>query len=451
MRARVAILRLVLALAAALTMAPFAAHAADASAAREKLRQTLLYGIDSQVMDAIQGIRSTHDTGFTAELVKVLSAQRSDSLQAAVLDLFKEQKVKDGEVRAKAILAAWQDTRDALLISAIQYLAAIGSPGLAAALQPLVDSDNNAVALAAIEALGNTGDKSAAAFLVEKLKSPDFPDGRKNQCVLALGNLKDPVAVDLLLSIAGSTDQEKIRRMYSADALGKIRDSRALPVLRSMSAEDDALIRLYAESALAQFGLDEVFPNLLQGLRDDNARIREQSAKALARPLSPSQADSAAPVLAYKAEYDPEATVRAAAIQALGAIGGDSAWRTLLKIYTGADHSVDSREAALGVLSARNLSGSLEAIRTVVANEWSSFDPRVLESTAKVLSTVKSSDLRDLFARFLGSKDPAVRSYGLRGIGANGFSDLKDRVKTMSEQDPNPGVRREAALALEKL
>jgi len=448
---RAGMLRVVLALAAAMSMAPVAAHAADASAARDKLSQTLLYGIDSQVMDAIQGIRSTHDTGFTAELAQILSGKRSDSLQAAVLDLFKEQKLKDGEERAKAILAAWQDTRDALLISAVQYLAAIGSPGLAGGLQPLVDSDNNAVALAAIEALGNTGDKAAAAFLVEKLKNPDFPDGRKNQCVLALGSLKDPAAVDVLLSIAGSTDQDKIRRMYSADALGKIRDSRALPVLRSMSAEDDALIRLYAESALSQFGLDEVFPNLLQGLRDDNARIRELSARALARPLSAAQADAAAPILAYKAEYDPEATVRAAAIQALGAIGGDSAWKTLLRIYTGPDHSVDSREAALGVLSSKYLSGSMEAIRTVVANEWSSFDPRVLESTAKVLSTVKSRDLGELFARFLGSKDAAVRSYGLRGIGANGLSDLKDRVKTMSEQDPNPGVRREAVLALEKL
>ncbi|HUJ75942.1 MAG TPA: HEAT repeat domain-containing protein, partial [bacterium] len=334
---------------------------------------------------------------------------------------------------------------------AIQYLAAIGSSGLAPALQPLVDSDNNAVALAAIEALGSTADKGAAAFLVAKLKDPDFPDGRKNQCVLALGALKDPAAVDVLLSIAGSTDQEKIRRMYSADALGKIHDARALPVLRSMFAEDDALIRLYAASALSQFGLDEVFPSLLQGLRDDNAKVREQSARALARPLTPSQADAASPILAYKAEYDPEAIVRTAAIHALGSIGGDSALATLRRIYSGPDHPVESREAALGILTAKDLSASMEAIRAVVSTEWASFDPRVLESTAKVLSTVKAAELKDLFIRFLGNKDAVVRSYGIRGIGANGFSDLKDRVKTMSEQDPNPGVRREAALALEKL
>jgi len=427
------------------------AWAADSTSVKDKVRQTLLYGIDSQVLDAIQTIRTSKDTSFTPELAQVLSAQRSIGLQAAVLDLFKDMKIRDGEERGKAILAAWQDTKDTLLISAVQYLAAIGSAGLAPALQPIVDSDANAVALAAILALGTTGDKAAAAFLVDKLKSPDFPDARKNECVLALGSLKDPVAVDVLLSIAGSTDEEKIRRMYSADALGRIRDPRALPVLRAMFAENDALIRLYAASALSQFSLDEAFPSLLQGLRDENPKVREQSAKALARQLGPSQADAATPILAYKAEYDPEPIVRSAAIQALGAIGGDGAMKTVLKIYSGADHSLDSREAALGILSSKWLSGSLDAIRAVISAEWSSFDPRTLESTAKVLSSVRSGDLRDIFVRFLDSRDAVVRSYGVRGIGVNGFSDLKDRVKKMSEQDPNPGTRHEAALALEKL
>jgi HEAT repeat protein len=217
-----------------------------------------------------------------------------------------------------------------------------------------------------------------------------------------------------------------------------------------MVAENDALIRLYAASALSHFGLDEVFPNLIQGLRDENAKVREQSAKALARQLSGSQAGTAVPILSYKAEFDPEPIVRIASIQALGAIGGDAPNTTLLKIYSGADHPLDSREAALGILAAKSLSSSLESIRAVIAREWGSFDTRVLQSTARVLSTVKGSDLKDIFARLLDSPDPVVRSYSVRGIAANGFSDLKDRVKKMSEQDPNPGTRREAALSLAK-
>ena len=191
--------------------------------------------------------------------------------------------------------------------------------------------------------------------------------------------------------------------MYAADSLGKIGDPRALPVLRTMVAENDALIRLYAASALARFGIDEVFPSLVQGLRDENAKVREQSAKALARSLSPSQADTAVPILSYKAEFDPESIVRVASIQALGAIGGGDATRTLQKIYSGADHPLDSREAALE--SSRRNPCPAASNRSVWLSRRSggSFDTRTLESTARVLSTLKSAELKDLFVRFLDS------------------------------------------------
>ncbi len=429
-----------------------AALAADSAAVKDRVRQTLLYGIDSQVLDAIQTIRTTQDTSFTPELAKILSdPTRADSVQTAVLDLFRDQKIHDGEDRGKAILADWQQAPDGLLISAVQYLAAIGSAGLADALQPLVDSDKNTVSLEAIQAMGNVGGHSAAAYLVDKLKSTDFPDARKNQVVLALGALKDPVAVDELLAIAGNTDEEKVRRMYAADSLGKIGDPKALPVLKSMFAENDALIRLYAAGALARYNLDDVFPALMQGLRDDTPKVREQSAKALERALSPAQADQAVPILAYKAEFDPETIVRLASIKALGAVGGSSAISTLRKIYSGSDHALDSREAALEILVSKDLPGTMDAIKTVVAATWGTFDPRALEVTAKVLSTAHGAELKDLFTHFLDSPDATVRSYAARGIAENGFSDLKDRLKKVSEQDPNPGTRAEASRALAKL
>jgi len=433
-----------------LCLAHVTVFAADTGSTKDRTRQTLLYGIDSQVLDVIQTISTLNDTTFTLELVKVLNENKSLEVQKAVFNLFKEQKIREGEEHGKSVLAAWQDTQDSLLIAAIQYLAAIRSASLATGLPPIVDAGRNAVALAAVQALGMTGDTNAATLLVSRLISADFPDVRKNECILALGNLKSPAAVDALIAIAGNTDEEKIRRMYSADSLGKIGDPRALPVLKTMLAENDALIRLYAASALSHFGLDEAFPSLIQGLRDENVKVREQSAKALARQLSSSQADTAVPILSYKAEFDPEPIIRAAAIEALGAIGGDTSMKMLLKVYSGADHRLDSREAALRILMSKALSDTLDAIRTVIAAEWSSFDPRILESTARVLSEARSPSLMELFVHLLDSPDAIVRSYSVRGIAGNGFSELKDRVKKMSEQDPNPGTRREAALALEK-
>lgn len=439
----------VLALLAACT---YTLSAADTAALAERTRQTLLYGIDSQVLDVIQSLKAGHDSGFTRELGEILSGQRSAAVRKAVLELFLDQKVREGEGAAREILAGWQDAAPDLLVSAIRYLASTGSAsGLADSLSPLVDATDAAVATAAIEGLGKTGSAAAAALLVARLSSTDFPDARKSAVILALGELKDSHAVDALMAIAQGQDEDKVRRMYAADALGKIGDPRALPVLKAMYDEPDALVRLYAASALARFGLDSVFPILIQALRDENWKVREQSARALARPLSSGQAAAAVPILMYKAENDPVSQVRIASIQALGEIGGDAPMRALVAIYAGADHPLESREAALGLVAKKSLSSGLDAVRSVISQEWKSYDQRVLESTAKVLSTVNAAELKEIFVRFLESPDAAVRSYGCRGIAENHFSDLRERLRIISEKDPNPGTRKEAALSLEKL
>ncbi|HEY9594473.1 MAG TPA: HEAT repeat domain-containing protein [Spirochaetia bacterium] len=424
----------------------------DAADARERTRQTLLYGIDAQVVDEVGNIQKANDTGYTKELAQIVSDEsRTVDLRRTVLDLFRDQKVKDGEGTAKGIVAAWQDSPSDLVVSSIKYLSAIASGGLADSLVPIVDATDNAEALAAIQALGTNGTSSSAALLVKKLKDPDYPDTRKSDVILALGTLKDPSAADALIDIAKSTDEEKIRRMYAADSLGKIGDAKALPVLRAMFAEKDALIRLYAASAIARFNLDEAFPLLIQGLRDESVRVREQSAKSLAVKLSPSQAATAVPILSYKAESDPEASVRLASIKALGEIGGGDAMGLLLRIYANPNRPLPSREAALGILATQGWPGTLDAVKKVIDTEWKSFDKRTLESTARVLSTLKRSELKDTLRRFLDSPDPVVRSYGLRGIATNAFGEFKAQVQQMAEKDPDVGTRHEAAVCLSKL
>jgi len=424
--------------------------AADAAAAAA-MRRTLMYGIDSQVMEALQTLKKAWDPGFAGDLAAILTDKRSASLQTAVLEVFRDQSLSDGEGFARLILDNWQDEPSDLGIAAIRYLGALHSGGLAARLTPIVDSTDKGLATAAIEGLGMAGDSSSAALLLKKLASTDYPDGRKTDLILALGTLKDKSAVDALLGIVQNTDEERIRRLYAADALGKIGDPRALPALRDMLGEKEALVRQYAAGALARFSLAEVFDSLIQGLRDEDAKVRESSAKALGRPLDGAQSPAAVPILSYKAELDPVSQVRIASIKALGEIGGDPAMQRLLAIYRASDRPLESREAALMILASKALPLSMGAIRKVIDDEWKANDPRTLESTAKVLSAARGAELRDLYVRFMGSPDPVVRSYGARGAAFNGFSDLKDKVKAMGDTDPNPGTRKEAQLAAAKL
>lgn len=423
----------------------------DQSQVLDRTRQTLLYGIDSQVLDVVQRISSTHDGRFTKELSSVLTDTRSADVKKAILGVFEDQGVKDGEGMARKILGDSDNQTGDLLVSAVRYLTAIRAAGLSPLLTPLIDSKDGGVASEAIRACGRSGEAACAAALESKLNSPDFPDARRSDVILALGDLKDQKAVTDLIAIAKNTDEDKVRRVYAADALGKIGDARALPVLKAMFAENDALVRAYAASALSHFGLDDVFPMLIQGLKDDDWKVREQCAKALTGNLSSGQADTALPVLQYKARYDPVSQVRVAAIKALGGMGGTTGEDTLAALYQGAGFPPETRETALKALTARSLSRAIDAAKAVMAAEGKGVDQKSIEATARVLSEAQGASLKDVYTVMLASPDAAVRAYAVRGIGANVFSDLKDRLKDMSQKDPSPLVQREAEKALEKL
>jgi hypothetical protein len=434
--------------AATAATAAAATAAAATEAARERTSQIIRFGIDSQVLETVQRLAAARDAGFNAELAAILAEPRAAGVRRAILELFEALKSTEGQSAAKAILAGWQDAPADLLVAAMRYLSSIQSEGMGPLVTPLVDSSDNAVASAAIRALGMSSDATAAAFLLSKLAALDFPDARKSDLILAMGDLKDAKTVDALASIAKSADEDKVRRMYAADALGKIGDPRALPVLKDMFVENDALIRAYAASALARFSLDEVFGELILGLKDENWKVREQCAKSLGRQLAPGQAATAVPILSFKAELDPTSQVRLESIRSLGVIDSADARAFLVKVYRGSAYPAESRDAALAALAANALASVLDAVKAVLAEEWKSYDQKVVEATARILSTAKGGQLKEIYLKLLESSNAAARSYAVRGIAGNRFTELKDRVRQVAEQDPNPATKREAEKAL---
>jgi HEAT repeat protein len=430
----------------------FRAEAESAPDIREQWRQALRFGIDSQVLEIVQKIRDTDDAAFTQELLLVLGKTSNPDLGKAILELFSAQKIRDGEAAARSILAQWQDRKSDLVVSAVRYLTGLNAEGLVKELLALIDVSDNQIALEAISDLGKLQDRSATKSLLEKLASPEFPEGRKSQIILALGELRDPSATEALIALVKDKNEDTVRRLYAADTLGKIGDAKAIPVLKDLLAENEALNRTYAASALARFDVNEVFGELLQGLRDDNWKVRLECAKALARPLPPERAAEAIAILSYKVENDPVSQVRLEAISTLAAMGGDGPYIFLLNVYKNPKNPLESREKALSFIVGKTLSDTTsDAIRAAVESDMKLKDQKALLSQAKVLSTAKAPGLKGIFVKLLDNSDPFIKIYAIKGIEANGFSDMKERLLTMAEKDPYPAVQKEAKRVSEKL
>ena len=413
----------------------------------EQWRDVLRFGIDTEVLKVIKSIAESEEQSLNEELTLLFAESLNFEVRKAVLDYFSVQKIRDAEAAATILLGEEQLQDSRVIVACIRYLAAIDAQGLETRLLEYVDHRDDQIAETAITGLGEVGGEASGQLLVQRLEDPDYPAEQKPEIILALGKMKIAGAVDALIAIVGNRDEERIWRMYAAASLGQIGDTRAIPHLRALFGESDSLIKAYAAAALAHFNMGEVEGLLQQGLRDGNVRVRVAAAKGLANE----QAGNSVDILIYKAKNDPERQVRLQAIESLGVIGTPRAFGYLQDLYRNKIALPVYREVAFTALCENALQANLDLFREVVEQEWGSKDQKIVEFTAKKLSTTQAPGLKWFYERFLNSPNVYVRIYALRGIGRNGLRSLRKRVEKVSKDDPYPAARQTALSVLEDL
>jgi hypothetical protein len=135
---------------------------------------------------------------------------------------------------------------------------ALGASRDPRALEPLLAAlgdDNRDVRWAAIEALGELGDRRAVPRLVEYLKRPEAYRWGKRLAASALGAIGDPAAVEPLAALLG--DEDPFVRRLSALALLRIGGGRGLEAVAGLvdrAGTDETLGAVRRELALAREG-----------------------------------------------------------------------------------------------------------------------------------------------------------------------------------------------------
>ncbi|MCS6289844.1 MAG: HEAT repeat domain-containing protein [Nitrospira sp.] len=177
----------------------------------------------------------------------------------------------------------------------------------------LADPDPD-VRRTAAEALGKIGHKSSNSGLTVALDDPDAQV--REAAALALGRLGDGKSG---MALAGHlADSAEPVRMASAQALGEIefsadREAQTLAVLRHPQGS----ARIAATRALLSLDAVSLSTDLINALRDPDARVRQGVAAALGETGNP----GAVSYLRSLLETDMVASVRAEAAFRLGKIG----------------------------------------------------------------------------------------------------------------------------------
>jgi HEAT repeat protein len=332
---------------------------ADEKADTEKRRDIIRYGTDSEIASLIGTLRTEKTGDFDDDLIEVADSTNNNAILTALLSFFADREQKGLEKRALAILGAHEDTRNDVVLGAIDYLGKMKSVEAAEALVPILDGDSGTLTNASIRAYGRIasangedGGDEAADYLIAYYQDRAPGNETQREIVAALGETGSKNATEFLVGLINNQEERYVLRMAALEAAGKIGDEDAQEAVVNAVMADDPNVRSSAVAALGTFNGDDVEKAILDAFRDSFFRTRIGACQASGkRKLS-----AAIPYLRYRALNDEVAVVRDEAVRALGAIGDSVAMGTLEEIFEGERNPDRIRSLAAEMLVRENSS-----------------------------------------------------------------------------------------------
>lgn len=415
----------------------------------EEWRDTLLYGINSEIEELLPTLTENREEDLIPEVVQLFETSRDSGVLAAAARYLATVETPDGHDRARQLIVEETVRTDDVLVALNNYLRETGADldeETAAVLERMVLDGTPAPARSAVRLLAAAGHPSDA--LIDLYRDNDAGDEIRGAILLELGERGDPEVFDFVTEIIreGEEAETQLQR-FAIDTLGKLGDERGLPTILRQLDSDNALTRAYAVSALSQFETDEAEQALLGALRDEFWRVRVAALETIAeRRLT-----EATPAVIYKARRDPEEPVRLQAIETLAALDEPDGWSLLEERFLSDRTPITERGAIAEALMTERLRASRDTVLEVIEAEWDREDSRVLDMIGRVASRVEDQAVAPIAERLLNHPNYIIQIYGIRAVGRSRLAGLVPLVEDRRGEGNHRAVRQAAIRSLEQL
>ncbi|RKX78486.1 MAG: hypothetical protein DRP87_06135 [Spirochaetes bacterium] len=418
---------------------------------REERTAILKYGIDSEIIELVDKMIEERDDSLAEEAEKVFKQTTNPRVRIKLLNFFSQIEYRNAEEMVLKLIEDHENRDRDLIVESIRYISESKNNEIltkaAEILEELTTHRENEIASAAIKGLGKTGKKEYAEKLISLFEKRDYPSSLKPEIILALGDLKAEKALEPLIKILENKDESEVLRRYACDSLGKIGNPKAVEPLIRAFRTGDTILRSYAIYALGKFPGEETESILIDALRDSYYKVRISAAKALGER----KVKSAVDILIYKAERDPEPSVREEAIKALADIGEEKGLVVLRNLFKNYRTPTTLRMIALKALTESDLEKSIPVIEEVIKKEWNKEESKLLMDICKILSITESPLLKGLFAKLLEHPDSMVKIYGILGIQKNNLKELREHISKLRDEKYGRTVNKYAENAYDVL
>ncbi len=355
-----------------------------------------------------------------------------------------------------------RDNQDADLVSsALMYLAAVRSKDALRLSEALIKEDNKKLLPALVRLMGRAGGEPEETLLLGWFDGDSTTPALKEEAIKALGEIGSAKAAERLGKLVQDNTAGKAERMFACDSLAKIKDDSCVQSLAKAANDQDPDVRTAAIQALGAFAAGTGAPGssaksaIAEALRDSYPKARLAACRAAAA----GKVAEALPFLRYKAQSDPEQSVRGEACRSLAilgaaAVGLDAAGADSPFAFLRGRLDDKSGDGALkvlcfGLLARYDPAGSLPALEARLSAEASEKDRTFYTALAReVANADKAPGIGALARILLSDKEYLIRVAGIEWIRKNKAPDLEPELERLAQSDPSEMIRKRAADAL---
>jgi HEAT repeat protein len=417
----------------------------------EQRRQVIRYGTDSEIANLIKTLRSEEageNDSLDGELLALAQKTKNHLILSGIFSFFGDREKRGLEERALEALGNRDYETAETVNAAIDYLGKVRAPEAREPFQDILNGEENRFLPAAIRSLGRCAGEDAgetAEYLVDYYTNRDVGDENRRLIITALGDTGARECAAFLVSLAENDDERAPLRMSALEALAKIAAPEGLPALIKASSSRDPNVRSTAIASLGPFSGGEADAAIIEAFRDSYYRTRIAAAKAAGER----KLQAAVPYLRFRSENDDVPAVRDEAIKAMGAIGGGDAEKILEGLFKERKNSDRIRINAAEMLLAGASGGYTQAVIAELDEAKAKNQTALYNGFLRILGGAKSEDLNGLARRFFAAGGVVEKSYALDICLNNDFRDLAGEVRNLT--DPKHGsLSRKSLILLEK-
>lgn len=420
-----------------------AAEAKDEADTKEKNRETIKFGIDSELSELVQKLIDNEDPRYSDDLYDLFQKTKSPTVREKILDYFTKLEDPCLEDYAVTVLNDPYEERNSTVEKVFKYTATVKTKAAVPAVVALLESDNENYFNPALTTLGEIGGEREAEYLVDYLDRADLTTPQRQALMKVLGKIKAVQTWNALVEIAQDDGENAFVRCYAAEAIGAMKKPESIPILLKLFEEPDPNMRCYVLKGISNYDTKEAKDLVVQAIKDAQYKVRLDAIDAAASM----KLKDAVPYLIYRAKNDPEAAVKKKAYEKLAAYEDGEADKFLVGQITDKKTSDAVKKQATEALLKYGKAGRSQIAKWAEALAADDTKKPMRRDVGKLLTKYSDGSFAGACEAYLSSQDRDTRAIGLDMYTAGKFSSCDSKVRAIAD-DKKMGTLQKRAMKL---